>query len=155
VVVLSLAGGVFGFWLAGMIQLGFWVAHSIELDQALMTPDPTLAVETQLRLMPARPIEPEMGVSALETKAAPDPNVVSLEPVVITGLMRSRATPPLRVLAPAPAARLKVAPSLAPLALPLPLPIAPVEPIEPIEPIEPTAPIAPDAEPGPQFTPES
>lgn len=142
VVLLSLAGGVLGFWLAGMIQLGFWVAHSIEFDRMLLTANPTPAVETQLRLMPARPIEPDMAVSALETKTAPDPNIVSLEPVLITGAMRSRAAPP-RVTAPAPA-RLPDAPnSVTPLSLPLPLPIAPIELPEP------------DAEPGLQPAPES
>jgi hypothetical protein len=132
VVVLSLVGGVFGFWLAGMIQLGSWVAHSVDFDRIFLTPDPTLAVETQLRLMPARPIEPDTAVSPLETKLAPDPNIVSLEPVLITGAMRSRAMPPPRVTAPAPALQRNVAPNLRPpLSLPLPLPIAPIEPSEP------------------------
>jgi len=137
VIVLSLVGGVFGFWLAGMIQLGLWVASSLAFDRALLGADPTLAVETQLRLMPARPIEPELGVSADETQAAPHPNVVSLEPVLITGAMRPRAVPPLRVIAPSPAAASKpaansVAPAPLPLRLPLPLPLPlPIDPIEP------------------------
>lgn len=102
VVVLSLVGGVFGFWLAGMIQLGLWVASSIRFDQTLLAPQATLAVENQMRLMPARPIEPDVEQNALETKAAPEPNIVSLEPVFVTGAKRSRPALPVRVIAPSP-----------------------------------------------------
>jgi hypothetical protein len=102
VVVLSLVGGVFGFWLAGMIQLGLWVASSISFDRALLAPEATLAVENQIRLMPARPIEPDVELSVLETEAAPEPNIVSLDPVLITGARSSRPALPVRVIAPAP-----------------------------------------------------
>lgn len=72
VALLSLAGGLFGFGLAGLIQLDRTV---------LTTPRPPGA---EVMVLPAR-IETRASSEPLVSQASPEPHVISLEPILVTG----------------------------------------------------------------------
>lgn len=75
VALLSLAGGLFGFGLAGLIQLDRTV---------LTTPQPPGAEAGAAMVLPARP-EPRASAEPLVSQALPEPHVISLEPILVTG----------------------------------------------------------------------
>lgn len=75
VALLSLAGGLFGFGLAGLIQLDRTV---------LTTPRPPGAEAGAAMVLPAR-TETRAPTEPLVSQALPEPHVISLEPILVTG----------------------------------------------------------------------
>jgi|SRR5690606_11203195 len=90
VALLSLAGGLFGFGLAALIQL----------DPTTLTTRRSLGSEmTSALVTPARKHTPAPAEApARPEQASPATQVISLEPILITGRrsrLRSAATPPI------------------------------------------------------------
>jgi len=102
VALLSLAGGLFGFGLAGLIQLE---------PTTLTTPSRPSSETTTALILPARNDTPGPAEAPARTEpASPPTQVISLEPILITGRrspLRSSAAPhfePAHSAAPALAA---------------------------------------------------
>ena len=81
VALLSLAGGLFGFGLAGLIQLDRTV---------LTTPRPPGVEAGAAMVSPAR-TETRASSEPLVSQALPESHVISLEPIFVTGSARPKS----------------------------------------------------------------